>query len=266
MKHLVDKVLHHAARLDSVVDAFVNDRLRGDRLLTPSELLAAIAADVSRHVTVGADGPVFPFNRIAVTLAAVTAERESELRGALSAETVRLAIVSDLSRHVAVPPDLRIDVRTALTPAGAEPFTVTLRTAAVKRPPVTAPAPSMARLVSADGSARFTLGEGLFNIGRVSEIHGRDGRMVRRNQIVLGTDPAGGTVSRMHARIQGVRGGDSLTFTLFDDGSQRGSTVVRAGVPHTVVGGAVGVRLRDGDELYFGKVCLHFRLGDAAAP
>ena len=260
MKHLVDKVLQHAARLDSVVDAFVNDRLRGDRLLTPAELLAAVAADVSRHVTIGGDGPVFPFNRVAVTLAAATAERESELRGALSAETVRLAIVSHLSRHAVVPPDLRIDVRISQQPVSTEPFTVTLRTAAVKRAPVSAPAPSVAKLVTADGSGRFTLGEGLFNIGRVPEIHGRDGKMVRRNQIVLGTDPAGGTVSRMHARIQGARGGDAVTFTLFDDGSQRGTTVVRAGVPHTVVRGAVGIRLRDGDELYFGKVRLLFRL------
>jgi hypothetical protein len=258
MKHLVDKVLHHAARLDSVVDAFVNDRLRGDRLLTPAELLGAIVGDVSRGLTIGAEGPVFPFNRVVVTLAAATAERESELRGALSTETVRLAIVSHLQRQVAVPSDLRIDVRIVTNPGAAEPFTVTLRTA--KRPEVTVVTPSAAKLVSADGSARFTLGEGVFNIGRVAEIHGRDGKMVRRNQIVLGTDTAGGTVSRMHARIHGARRGEALTFTLFDDGSQRGSTVVRGGVPHTVVRGAVGIRLRDGDEVYFGKVRLLFRL------
>src|SRR5690606_34492492 len=117
-----------------------------------------------------------------------------------------------------------------------------------------------ARLVSADGSARFTLGEGVFNIGRVAEIHGRDGRMIRRNQIVLGDAPAGGTVSRMHARIHGTRKNDTTVFTLFDDGSQRGSMVVRGGIPHTVVKGPIGVRLRDGDEVYFGKVKMSFRV------
>jgi hypothetical protein len=259
MKNLVDKVLHHAARLDSFVDAFVTDRLRGDRVLTPAELLAAIVGDVARAVTVGPDGPTFPYNRIAIAFAAATPERESELRGALSAEAIRLAIVTQLARQVPVSSDLRIDLRIVTNPAAPRPFTLTLRTVATKHPPAPA-APETATLVSADGAMRVPLGEGVFNIGRVAEIHGRDGKMVRRNQIVLGDDSAGATVSRMHARIVGTRRGDSLTFTLFDDGSQRGSTVVRGGVPHNVVNGAVGVRLKDGDELYFGKARMVFQL------
>jgi pSer/pThr/pTyr-binding forkhead associated (FHA) protein len=260
MKNLVDKVLQHAARLDTVVDAFVTDRLRGDRPLTPAELLGAVAADVERGITLGADGPIFPFNRISVSLAAATAERDAELRGALSADSVRSAIVAQLQRRVPVPSDLKVDLRVVLDSGATAPFTVTLRTAAVKRSAMPLTPPPSARLVAADGSARFTLGEGVFNIGRVAEIHGRDGRMIRRNQIVLGSDAAGGTVSRMHARIHGPRKDDTIVFTLFDDGSQRGSMVVRGGVPHTVVKGPVGVRLRDGDEVYFGKVKMSFRL------
>lgn len=260
MKNLVDKVLHHASRLDTVVDAFVSDRLRGHRPATPAELMTAIVADVERGVTVGPDGPLFPFNRVAVTLHAPTAERESELRGALSADTIRLAVAGQLQRRVPVPPDLRVDLRITLDPGAKAPFTVSLRTVAVKRP-AAPPAPlPPARLVSADSHARFTIGEGVFNIGRVPEIHGRDGRMIRRNQIVLGRESAGGTVSRMHARIHATRKDDTPIFTLFDDGSQRGTTVVRGGVPHSVVRGPVGIRLRDGDELFFGKVRMLFRL------
>jgi hypothetical protein len=259
MKNLVDKVLHHATRLDSVVDAFVTDRLRGDRVLTPAELLGAIVADVARAVTVGPDGPSFPYNRITIALAAASPQRESELRGALSAEAVRLAIVTQLARQVPVPSDLRIELRVATNPTAPRPFTLTLRTVSARQAPP-APAPQTANLVSADGATHMPLGEGVFNVGRVAEIHGRDGRMIRRNQVVLGDDSAGATVSRMHARIVGARRGESLTFTLFDDGSQRGSTVVRGGVPHNVVNGPVGVRLKDGDELYFGKVRMVFRL------
>ena len=259
MKNLVDKVLRQATRLDKVVDAFVSGSLRGDRLLTPAELVAEIVAQVERGITLGPDGPVFPFNRIGVDLAASTAERESELRGAVSPEAVRAAVISRLQRQVAVPDDLRIDLRIT---SGAEtaPCTVTLRTTARRKITPEEPIKVVARLVSADGSARFTLGEGVFNIGRVPEIQGRDGRMVRRNQVVLGSDAAGATVSRMHARIHGTRTRGSLTFMLFDDGSQRGSTVVRGGRPHKVVHGPVGLRLQDGDELYFGKVRLIFRV------
>jgi pSer/pThr/pTyr-binding forkhead associated (FHA) protein len=263
MKNLVDKVLRQATRLDSVVDAFVSGSLRGDRRLTPAELLAEIVAQVERGITLGPDGPVFPFNRIGVDLPASTPERESELRGAISPEAVRAAVISRLQRQVAVPDDLRIDLRIT---AGAEtaPCTVTLRTAARRRAVPEPPIKVVARLVSADGSARFTLGEGIVNIGRVAEIQGRDGRMVRRNQIVLGSDAAGATVSRQHARILGTRAAGSVTFTLFDDGSQRGSTVVRGGRPHKVVQGPVGLRLQDGDELYFGKVRLLFRFRPGA--
>jgi hypothetical protein len=257
MKNLVDKVLRQATRLDSVVDAFVSGSLRGDRPLTPAELVAEIVAQVERGITLGPDGPMFPFNRIGVDLAASTAERESALRGAISPEAVRFAVVSQLQRQVAVPDELRIDLRIT---SGAEtaPCTVTLRTAARRKAVPVEPARVVARLVSADGSARFTLGEGVFNIGRVAEIQGRDGRMVRRNQIVLGSDAAGASVSRMHARIHGTRTGATMSFTLFDDGSQRGSTVVRGGRPHKVVQGPAGLRLQDGDELYLGKVRLVF--------
>jgi hypothetical protein len=258
MKNLVDKVLRQATRLDGVVDAFVSGSLRGDRPLTPAERLAEIVTQVERGVTLGPDGPVFPFNRIGVDLPASTAERESELRGALSAEAVRFAVISRLQRQVTVPDDLRIDLRIT---SGAEtaPCTVTLRTARRRTVPEE-PINVVARLVTADGSSRFTVGEGVFNIGRVAEIQGRDGRMVRRNQIVLGADAAGATVSRMHARIHGTLAAGSLTFTLFDDGSQRGSTVVRGGRPHKVVQGPVGLKLQDGDEIYFGKVRLLFRV------
>ena len=259
MKNLVDKVLRQATRLDSVVDAFVSGSLRGDRPLTPAELLAEIGAQVERGITLGPDGPLFPFNRIGVDLPASSAERESELRGALSPETVRFAVISRLQRQVTVPDDLRIDLRIT-SGAGTAPCTVTLRTAARRRTLPEEPIKVVARLVSADGSTRFTVGEGVFNIGRVAEIHGRDGRMVRRNQIVLDSDAAGATVSRMHARIHGTLAGGALTFTLFDDGSQRGSTVVRGGRPHKVVQGPVGLKLQDGDELYFGKVRMLFRV------
>jgi hypothetical protein len=90
-------------------------------------------------------------------------------------------------------------------------------------------------------------------------VHDRAGRLVRRNQIALESNADSRTVSRAHARIQGVRDQDALAFMLFDEGSRYGSSVVRDGRAHKVLHGHVGFRLKDGDELYFGRVRLQFR-------
>jgi hypothetical protein len=259
MKKFVNKVLHHAGQLDRVVDGFVNDRLRGDRPLTPKELIEEIVAEVARAGTVGPDGPVFPWNQIVVSLPASTDAREAELRAVVTPDAVRAAVLAQLQGNATVSPDLEVEIDVATTSDSVPPCTVTFRTV-VRAAAARVPTPHGARLTAADGSARFTLGEGTFNIGRVAEIQGRDGRMIRRNQIVLDSDSASATVSRMHARIHGTRERGSLTFTLFDEGSQRGSVVVRGGRPHKVVQGPSGFRLKDGDELYLGKVRLQFRL------
>lgn len=258
MKEFVNKVLHHAGQLDRMVDGFVNDKLRGDRQLTPKEVIEEIVVEVVKAVTVGPDGPVLPWNQIVVSVPASTAAREAELRAVVTPLAVREAVLAQLRGNVTVPPDLDVEIDVATAAESAPPCTVTFRT--VARPAARVSVAHGARLTSADGSARFPLGEGTFNIGRVAEIHGRDGRMIRRNQIVLDGDSASATVSRMHARIHGTRERGSMTFTLFDEGSQRGSVVVRGGRPHKVVQGPGGFRLKDGDELYLGKVRLQFRL------
>jgi hypothetical protein len=258
MKKFVTRVLHHAGQLDRMVDGFVNDKLRGGRSLTPKELIEEIVGEVARAVTVGPDGPVFPWNQIVVSVPAATDARAAELRAVVTSDAVREAVLAELAGHATAPPDLEIEIAVATTGDSGPPYTLTFRT--VARAAARVPTPHGARLTSADGSARFTLGEGTFNIGRVAEIHGRDGRMIRRNQIVLDADAGSATVSRMHARIHGARQRGALTFTLFDDGSQRGSVVVRGGRPHKVLQGPSGFRLKDGDELYLGKVRLQFRL------
>jgi pSer/pThr/pTyr-binding forkhead associated (FHA) protein len=121
-------------------------------------------------------------------------------------------------------------------------------------------APRSARLVSSDGALRFTLSEGTIHVGRVADVHDRAGRLLRRNQIALESSADSRTVSRAHARIQCVRDQDALAFVLFDEGSRYGSSVVRGGRAHKVLHGHVGFRLKDGDEVYFGRVHLQFRV------
>jgi hypothetical protein len=260
MKRLFEEVLRRSGRLDTFVDGLVSSRLRGDRPLTPAELLTGITAEVERAITLAPDGPRFPYNRIAIELKAENARRQSELRGALTAAQVTAILVDHLKRRCEVPPDLRVDLHVTADPAATTAtYDVEFRSVATRRPAVPAADPPVARLVRGNG-ARFTLREGIFNVGRVAEAHARDGRLIRLNQIVLDDEDESRTVSRVHARILGTRENDTLTFQVFDDGSRHGSTIVRAGRAHKVHRGSIGMALKDGDELYFGRVRLEFRL------
>ncbi len=260
MRKLLDEMIRCSGRLDAFVDGVMTRSLRGDRALTPSELLNGMAADIERGITLAPDGPLFPYNRISIEVKAENALRQNELRGALPSERVAPVIVERLRRQCRVPDDLRLDVRISIDEtATAATYAITYRTMASK--PAAAPAePPTARLLRGDGQGRFTLREGIFNVGRAAEAHGRDGRLIRLNQIVLDGEDDSRTVSRVHARIHGTRSEDQLTFFVFDDGSRHGSTIVRNGRTHKVHQGAIGLALKDGDEVYFGKVRLEFRM------
>jgi hypothetical protein len=260
MKRLFEDVLRRSRRLDAFVDGLVTSRLRGDRPLTPAELLTGITTEVERAITLAPDGPRFPYNRITIDLRAESVRRQSELRGALTPAQVTGILVEHLKRRCEVPEDLRVDLHVTADPAATSAtYDVEFRSVAPRRAAAAAVEPLVARLVRANGG-RFTLREGIFNVGRVAEAHARDGRLIRLNQIVLDSDEESRTVSRVHARILGTRDNDTLAFQVFDDGSRHGSTIVRAGRAHKVHRGSIGMALKDGDELYFGKVRLEFRL------
>ena len=40
MKRILDQVLRHSGRLDAFVDGLMTRKLRGDRVLTPADLLS----------------------------------------------------------------------------------------------------------------------------------------------------------------------------------------------------------------------------------
>jgi len=97
------------------------------------------------------------------------------------------------------------------------------------------------------------------NIGRLAEVLNADMHMVRRNDIALKDDssPENSTVSRAHAHIE--HDPDSNRFRLFDDGSARGTTVIRDGsVLPVPQGNSKGILLQPGDELVLGKVRIRF--------
>jgi hypothetical protein len=97
------------------------------------------------------------------------------------------------------------------------------------------------------------------NIGRLAEVLDADMHTVRRNDIAFKDDSTAenSTVSRAHAHIE--HDPDNNRFRLFDDGSARGTIVIRDGAVIPVPqGNSKGILLQPGDELVLGKVRIRF--------
>ena len=113
------------------------------------------------------------------------------------------------------------------------------------------------------GRAPYEMVTPRVNVGRLPEVADVKSRMVRCNDLVFpeNLDPANSTVSRVHAHIEfDPATGD---FRVFDDASRAGTRVVRQNRTLPAPAGATGgVRLHDGDEIYFGAVCIRLEIGD----
>jgi hypothetical protein len=102
-------------------------------------------------------------------------------------------------------------------------------------------------------------------IGRLSEVMDREGRLVRRNDIVFtdNDDDVNSTVGRTHARIWFDF--EKQEFRIMDEISRYGTRVLRDGRALEIPGGNPrGVRLRSGDEIYCGQACIRFELTQVA--
>jgi hypothetical protein len=96
-------------------------------------------------------------------------------------------------------------------------------------------------------------------IGRLAEVTDLEGRMVRKNDVVFldNGDDINSTVGRIHARIWYDQ--EKQEFRIMDEASRYGTRIAREGRSIEVPdGNARGVRLRSGDEIYFGQACMRF--------
>jgi hypothetical protein len=97
-------------------------------------------------------------------------------------------------------------------------------------------------------------------LGRGGEVRDDCQRLLRTNQIAFteGADDINQSVSRLHARIEQDAAPDGVR--LFDDGSARGTSVIRKGRGVPVPSGTKGLRLQSGDEIVLGLARLRVKL------
>jgi hypothetical protein len=168
----------------------------------------------------------------------------------------------------ALPPSLRIQIVLGdqLLPEGESVEYKIEYQEAEPRKPVEA-SPICARISVTKGRAREQVYE--FNmdsnylqirIGRDPEVTDRDGKVIRRNDVIF--ESVDDRVSRQQAHIEfDPRAGN---FRIFDDESSYGTYIFRNGRRIDVsTDDPRGIRLKDGDEVFFGRACVKFEIDSA---
>ncbi len=265
------KLIETIAKLEKKIDELASRRIA---VREPIEIHHAILDEVERQSQpAGRSRRVFPFNAIGVSVIAEDDGRRAALQAVLADEPLGRAIRERLAEAgVEFDASLEVAVRFVrkLRGGGASPAPFRLSFKSVE-PPEAAGRSAVqkealrARLVVLKGRAArkaFELTSEVTNIGRLAEVTDKSDRVVRRNQVVFldSPDETTRTVSRAQAHITFSAPSE---YRLHDDRSTYGTRIFRQGRTLEIPSGSPrGVRLRDGDEVYFGQAAVRFELAE----
>lgn len=261
---LLDKVTRLEKRLEKLT-------ARGDVALEPLEVRRGILDEVEELVQPGPRSkPVFPYNRIAISVVAADARSRASLEAVLGSQEDLQGAIEERLREAgcARVAGLEVTVHFVRKPGSGPEWSEGRRflvsCTREERPAaatVPVPAPTAAQIVVLKGASprkTYPLTSERTNIGRIAEVLDSERRVVRRNQVVFSDagDPVNETVSRSQAHI--VRGATG-EYRLFDDRSSHGTRIFRDGRTIALPSGSPrGVKLQPGDEIYFGQACVRF--------
>lgn len=233
----------------------------------PLEVLHGILEAVDERIEpAGRGSHVFPFNKIKVSVVAVSPDARARLTSVLDGHpSLQERIINRL--HDAGCEVAQVQVKIAYVaqpdPAWTCPeFHVDFTRGAA--PELAPPEPTPAReikLTVTSGTAdkpTYALALDRINLGRCAEVRDHRNRLLRTNHVAF-SDAAGAineTVSRNHAHIDCAVTGECR---LYDDRSAHGTNIVRNGKTITVPAGPRGVRLQNGDEVVLGEARLRVK-------
>ena len=273
---IIGKARRLEARIARSLDLAVTGAV-GQSARQPLEVLDAIVERAAEQIQPGARGKrLFPFNRIVAHVVAAGAPERARFEAlAAGPPSLQMRIHDRLTSAGCDAAD--VQVRLILVPRArrgwmVEDHHVTFERTAIERAEplpaaaVQAPAAPRLELSVVSGSAeRRTYGfsGGRIDIGRRSEVLDQAQRLLRRNHVAFVEDdaPVNRSVSRRHAHIAFIDG--SGEYRVRDDGSSRGTAVVRQGRTIRVPQGSRGVRLESGDEIVLGEARLRVRIAPA---
>jgi hypothetical protein len=243
---------------------------RSDVPLQPIEVRKATLDEIEDLVEPATKSRrIFPYNRVTVEVVAADAKRRAAMEAVLGERSdLGRAVLARLKSAGCPPPEdlqvrLRLVKRAAADWEKGRPFRLRCEHVEEEAPE---PMPSrrargaaaLALVTGETTDERYTITGACTNIGRLAAVVDKDGRVVRRNQVVF-TDARNGinlTVSRTHAHIASSPSGE---YRLFDDGSSSGTRILRGGRTLALPPGSPrGTKLQPGDEIYFGQACMRF--------
>lgn len=269
-------ILGKARKLESQISKTLDKAVEGVVGRSPRQpveiVQAVLDCAVEQAQPAGRGQRVFPFNQVVV-----------HVRAASRADKAQFAAVAD------GPPSLHQRLVERLRSAGCDARPVRVKVAYAPRPksgwmapdyhvtfdrvdlpavpeppPAAAPAaPLRIDLAVVAGSAEqrsYTFAGGRIDIGRRAEVLDDRQRLIRRNHIafVEGEGDVNRSVSRRHAHIAFTA--DPREYRVRDDGSARGTAVLRGGQTIRVPQGTRGIRLDSGDEIVLGEARLRVRI------
>lgn len=234
---------------------------------TPLEVRREILEQVESGIVVDSGGANFPFARIVIGLKPPNEVLHDVFEAAfLQDSSLKEDILEKLKGAQAqFPSDL--DVVVEFRPADTTPDAGPWYTLDLVRPdPALQREIPEVRLTVVKGTAErpaYRMKQERILVGRLPEVLDREGRLVRRNDVVFldNGEEINGTVGRAHARIW--FDSEKREYYIMDEVSRYGTQIFRQGRSIEAPGGNPrGIRLRSGDDIYFGQACLQFELPD----
>lgn len=254
-------------KLEHRIDRKLRQMLRSspNQAREPIELYRAVLDEVTSRIDALPRGRrIFVFSRVSVRVLVPDPERRRSYELVFTdADSLTRDIKSYFEENkVEYPTRFKVDVQLVDSlplDESERGFEVTY-----SNPPASAPGPDTIRiqltiLVGNAERNQYDFAKHRINIGRLAEVLDSDMRTVRRNDIALKDDSTmeNSAVSRAHAHLE--YDPDENRFRLFDDGSARGTTVIRDGsVIPVPQGNSKGILLRPGDEIVLAKVRIRF--------
>jgi pSer/pThr/pTyr-binding forkhead associated (FHA) protein len=252
--------------LDDAVEGFVGRSPR-----QPVEIVQAVLDRAEQQVQPAGRGRrVFPFNQIVLHVLAASRSDKARFAAVAEGPPALAERITDRLRSTGCSVD-RLDLQILFSPRAKPDWIapehhvvfdrVELPAPADPAPPAVLPAPKIELSVISGSAQRpaFTFSGERIDIGRRRDVLDHRQRLIRLNHVAFteGDNDVNRSVSRRHAHIAYA---EAREYRLHDDGSSRGTAILRNGQTIRVPQGSRGIRLESGDEIALGEARLRVKI------